>query len=385
LVFNPGFGVLGGGERYAFALGEVIGESHEVVYATNRRVPDQTELLRFGLPQVPISSLDLDDLPVASAEYDLAVAVTSHPLPPLHAAHNLLVVQFPFSSLSTNPVSRWRTVRRLRRCDRVVYSRFAKRWIAERWAVDASVLAPPVVIPAADVPKKENLILSVGRFFPDAHCKRQDVLVEAFARLPDEVKRTWTLALVGGYRDSPENADFVRHVRGAASGMNVLVELNAPATRVFELRDRARFYWHATGFGRRADEPERAEHFGLSTLEAMSHGAIPLVFADGGQPEVVPLEVGVLWESIPELVDRTVGLMARPWEELDAVGLAARDASRTFSRERFDVEARRIIARCTSNRPLPRTARRAQAIATQEGRRVWSVVRDHRSRRGEGD
>ena len=50
----------------------------------------------------------------------------------------------------------------------------------------------------------------------------------------------------------------------------------------------AAVYWHATGLDEDIDDdPVRAEHFGITTVEAMSAGAVPVVIAAGGQPEIV--------------------------------------------------------------------------------------------------
>ena len=52
------------------------------------------------------------------------------------------------------------------------------------------------------------------------------------------------------------------------------------------------------------------EHFGISTVEAMSAGVVPLVFAGGGQLEIVSDGVnGVLWNTPDELIAKTFELI----------------------------------------------------------------------------
>ena len=375
LIFNPYLGVLGGGERYTFALGQVIAETYDVTYATQHgQIPQPEAMRRLGFPDVTISPLAEHDLSRTSLAYDLAVAIGIKPPPPLWAAKNLFIIQFPFEPLQKTPFARRRTQCHLRRYERLVYSEFARRWVLERWGVDADVLAPAADIPSGDVPRKENLILSVGRFFADKHCKRQDALVDAFARLPDELQRKWHLVLVGGFSGLPQDAAFVERVRRAANGLNVSIELNASAARLAALQERARFFWHATGFGRPSDAPELAEHFGLSTIEAMGHGAIPLVFADGGQIEVVTPAVGVLWTSIEQLVDETVLLMGSAPSDLDQRARAAHLASQSFSVKRFNEAARRIVRRSEAERQLKLTTRRALAAVTAGNSRFVSAT-----------
>ena len=122
-------------------------------------------------------------------------------------------------------------------------------------------------------------------------------------------------------------------------------EVNATPEELARLQDGARLFWHASGYERPPDEPEQAEHFGMSTAEAMRHGAIPLVYADGGQLEIVTNDVGRLWRSIAELVAATSELTAKSPSELDAMAEVARLVGKRFGLERFEDEARGVLER----------------------------------------
>src|SRR5207247_4766844 len=69
------------------------------------------------------------------------------------------------------------------------------------------------------------------------------------------------------------------------------------------LYEESSLYWHATGFGTDSElEPEKQEHFGITTCEAMSMGCVPVVIRRGGQPEIVEHgRSGYLWNSEDEL------------------------------------------------------------------------------------
>ena len=71
-----------------------------------------------------------------------------------------------------------------------------------------------------------------------------------------------------------------------------------------ELLATSSLFWHATGYGEQARRhPERLEHFGITTPEAMLCGAVPLVVPAGGQVEIVTDGVnGRHWRTVPELV-----------------------------------------------------------------------------------
>ena len=78
-----------------------------------------------------------------------------------------------------------------------------------------------------------------------------------------------------------------------------------------ELYSKAKIYWHAAGSGEDLHVyPERAEHFGITTLEAMASGCVPMVFPAGGQVEIVEdNKDGVYWQTSDELAEKTIKLI----------------------------------------------------------------------------
>jgi glycosyltransferase involved in cell wall biosynthesis len=76
----------------------------------------------------------------------------------------------------------------------------------------------------------------------------------------------------------------------------------------------ASIYWHATGYGCDHDrEPSKLEHFGMSIVEAMSAGAVPLAYNGGGPREIITSGVnGFLWSDPDELVAHTRRLLDDP-------------------------------------------------------------------------
>ena len=92
------------------------------------------------------------------------------------------------------------------------------------------------------------------------------------------------------------------------------MHLNATGAEVRDLYSRAALFWHATGLGEDEEtHPERLEHFGISTVEAMSAGAVPVVIGRAGQLELFEDGIaGYHWQTLDELVARTGQLMADP-------------------------------------------------------------------------
>ena len=237
-------------------------------------------------------------------------------------------------------------------------SDYTSEWIRRRWSADAVTHYPPVDLRAPSA-NKENRILSVGRFFSEdnnGHCKQQLRLVRAFKKMLDCGLVGWRLVLVGGVDRAFR--DYALAVRREAAGLPVDVLLNADFATLNEELARASIYWHATGFGVDLDRfPERAEHFGIAPVEAMSTGAIPILYAAGGPREVVREGVeGFLFSAEDELIAKTLSVMNMAESERGAFRTAAINRAQDFSGERFASELLRhvedILEIDTSTRPV---------------------------------
>jgi glycosyltransferase involved in cell wall biosynthesis len=244
-------------------------------------------------------------------------------------------VQFPFVNLAKKLTARFRQELALwsySGC--IVYSDFVKQWLRTRWHRDATVLAPQIQLGAFDPRSKQSLILSVGRFFASGHSKRQDILIAAYKLLPKTLRDSWRLVLAGGFLGDENALAYLKQLQRDAAGHNITFELNVPQPRILELYTHASLFWHATGFGRQACEPEKAEHFGMTTVEAMSFGAVPMVYPDGGQLEIVSAKVGVFWRTPGELATLTERLIHSP-ERLASLARAAAEESKVYGPANF--------------------------------------------------
>lgn len=165
-------------------------------------------------------------------------------------------------------------------------SRFTRHWIDRWWQADSELLYPPVTMQPAGA--KQPVILNVGRFFPadGGHSKKQLELVRAFRALCDQGVRGWTLHLVGGCAADGEG--YVADVRELSRGYPIETHVNVPGDELQRLYGAASIYWHASGLGENPQRrPDRLEHFGITTVEAMSAGAVPVVIGLAGQLETV--------------------------------------------------------------------------------------------------
>jgi glycosyltransferase involved in cell wall biosynthesis len=226
----------------------------------------------------------------------------------------------------------------------VANSEFTRHWIAEWWDIDSEVLYPPVtMIPPGG---KEPTILNVGRFFPadGGHSKKQLALVEAFRTLCDAGVRGWALHLVGGC--AADGEPYLEQVRDRARGYPVEIHANVPGEQLAQLYRSASIYWHASGHGENAERrPDRLEHFGITTVEAMSAGAVPVVIGLAGQLETVRHGVdGFHFRTLDGLADMTRLLIDDDRLRAD-MSRSAIARARAFSMEAFDDRLSAVVER----------------------------------------
>jgi glycosyltransferase involved in cell wall biosynthesis len=224
-------------------------------------------------------------------------------------------------------------------------SEFTGDWVRRLWGLEAVVLYPPVETGARiHLDRKTRTILAVGRFFPADHNKKHDVLIEMFARLVREGLSGWELHLVGGRTRVPGTDAYIRRLEELAAGLPVVFHVDASRERLRGLLETAAIFWHATGYGEDiAAYPYKLEHFGMSTVEAMGNGCVPVVHACGGQPEIIEQgRSGFLWSSLEEFHDLTLRLV-EDRELREELARRAFERSRAFGRERFRSSAADLL------------------------------------------
>jgi glycosyltransferase involved in cell wall biosynthesis len=221
-------------------------------------------------------------------------------------------------------------------------SDYTQEWTRRWWQRDSVVITPPVRLRSPG--PKEQLIVSVGRFFGEqsGHSKRQLEMVQAFRTLIERGATGWRLVLIGGC--SGADREYAMKVREAAEGLPVELRLSAPGAVLDAHLASASIYWHAAGYGADLQQnPERAEHFGIAPVEAMSAGAVPVVFDAAGPASVVRHGVdGLKYHTLDELVDLTLRLIAdEPYRA--QLAEAARVRAEEYDLAHFDTKVRALV------------------------------------------
>lgn len=370
-VYDLYWSTLGGGEQVDGSIAQVLARDHDVtllgpqvpdVGATKRRLG--VDLSACGYERV----VDDGEASDASADFDVFVngtylskAINRAPVGyyyvhfpgevPTRADHlrsRMGVVGVKALSLAPRLPQRLTEVQAAfdRRVTRVEFvpsytrylanSQFTASWVERLWGRPSDVLYPPVR-PSVQPGEKSPLILVLGRFFDPSfgHSKKQHELLATFrdlhrsGRLPG-----WRMAIVGGC--DAANRDYALAVKRGARGLPVEVHVNAPGSVVEQLLGEATLYWHGAGLGEDAERhPERFEHFGISVVEAMAAGAVPLVFGAAGPGEIVQDGAnGAHWATLDELGTLTRTLAADP-ERVAELSRAAVRRAADFSATAF--------------------------------------------------
>lgn len=231
-------------------------------------------------------------------------------------------------------------------------SGYTQDWVERWWGPQGggerppvSILPPPVTMqPGSAADAKDRIILNVGRFFDaeQGHSKKQLELVKAFEQAVDRGLDGWELHLVGGC--GGEDRAYLERVRHAALHLPVHLHVNATGAELRQLYSRAGVYWHASGLGEDPQRhPDRFEHFGITTVEAMSSGAVPIVIGEAGQREVVEHgRSGYHFHTIDQLVDLT-RLVTDDDVLRRRLAEAAHTRARAYSMEAFGDHLRGLV------------------------------------------
>jgi glycosyltransferase involved in cell wall biosynthesis len=221
-------------------------------------------------------------------------------------------------------------------------SLYTARWIEKRWNLrpHKHIYPPADMEPAAFPLEKENIILSVSRFDIGGN-KQQLEMIRVFQKLAQNRPRElagWKLVLVGG--SPPDNSYLERikdHLRQTPAG-GIELRVNIAASELRFAFQRAKLFWHFCGLGQ--SDPAKVEHFGMTVVEAMQNGCVPVVFRGGGQTEIVEDGTsGFLFSSENELIEKTLGLLENP-ARLEEMSGRAHKRGKKFSREVFSASVR---------------------------------------------
>jgi glycosyltransferase involved in cell wall biosynthesis len=300
-IYNPYLDTLGGGERYTSVFAEVLVKNGYAV-DIQWKDPEIKEVLanRFGVSLKGVNFVK--DIKRGDG-YDLCFWVSDGSIPLLHSRKNILHFQVPFHDVAGKSLLNRMKLFRINKI--VCNSFFTKRIIDKEYGVESVVIYPPVDTLGIKPKRKENLILFVGRFSQILQNKGQGILIEAFKKIYDNGLKDWRLILAGGVEIGV--GDYLNKLRKKATNYPIEIIESPDYKTLKDLYGKAKIFWSASGY--RVDEdknPEKVEHFGITVVEAMAGGAVPLIYEAGGHKEIITDGVnGYLWHNVHELIKKT--------------------------------------------------------------------------------
>ncbi|MCP1715131.1 glycosyltransferase involved in cell wall biosynthesis [Methanocalculus alkaliphilus] len=303
-IFHDYFGAIGGGERVAITLANILkADIITTVPDAACRLDKNVHIRSLGSPiTIPplkqlsttwkFASADFSD------EYDFFIftGMWSHYAARFNSP-NIWYCYSPersFYDLYTNFLSRqnclsrqafrlWTTIHRrfdqrsVREVDQIVtISENVRKRIQQYYHRDAQVIYPPVDTSRYHCKEYGDFWLSVNRFYPE---KRIDLQIEAFRSLPDK-----RIIIVGGYSEGDRHAGMYAEKLMKDLPPNVEILGEVTEEKLLDLYGRCR------GLVCTALD----EDFGLTPVEAMASGKPVVAVNEGGFRETVTPETGVL-------------------------------------------------------------------------------------------
>ncbi|MEK7570651.1 MAG: glycosyltransferase family 4 protein [Patescibacteria group bacterium] len=348
-IYDPYLDDLGGGEKYMMTIAECLSHQHDVDIFWDNASDLIAVATRFSLdvstikivPNVFAQTIPLWKRLLVTRKYDVIIFLSDGSIPLVLSKKLLVHIQQPLQSADQSSIKR-------KRITKIFYnSLFTRKYNQKLFThIPSMVLYPPVVIKSVPV-SKENIILHVGRFRVNSEWegdyKKQFVMVESFKKMIDTGVTGWKFVLAVSLR--AEDAEQFARLRHNAKGYPIEFLIDVPNDALWKTYNKAKIYWHASGYGEDLSaHPDYAEHFGISTVEAMGAGVVPIVINAGGQTEIVENgKDGLLWNTLEELVSKTKKLMhdQKLWQQLS---LNAREKAQKFTKEQFCRDVQKLVS-----------------------------------------
>ena len=321
-LYDPYLDTLGGGEKHILSILKVLeDEGYEINIFWDKNLQNQIEnrfrlqfvnKLKF-LPNIFTSSVftKLKEL----RKFDMFFYVTDGSYFFSSAKKNFVFCMVPSKNLfQMSLFNKLKTFN----YNFIANSFFTQNWL-KKLGINSKVVYPYINKEFIDLKvedlKKENIILSIGRFYSHLHSKKQSILINLFNKLRqiNPLIKNFKLIIAGGLKE--EDKSYFSQLQSTIKNTpDITLKTNLPYDKLLELYKRSLIYIHMTGYG--VDEvknPEQVEHLGIAPLEAMISGCLTFAYNAGGPKEIITDgKNGFLFNTQEELAKKMSSIVSNP-------------------------------------------------------------------------
>jgi len=362
-LYDRAMHFIGGGQKYGLTIAETIKKIGDITLISNKPVtiPQLENWYNLKLKgcklkiiQLPINREDTEinpSLALGAARnpfekvedeilnYDLFINANMVPSVNALALKNIFLCHFPDTDRSNYFYPQ--------KYDYLISnSKYTDGWIQKKWDLKSNLMVyPPIDMEYKGKTNKEDIILSVSRFELKGS-KKQLEMAKIFCSLYKKHPKTlkgWKLVLCGG---TFEKNTYLTQVKNyiKSCGCPIKVVTNISNEELKKLYAKSKIFWHACGLNENSGKnPVLIEHFGMTTVEAMQNGCVPVVIDGGGQKEIIENEInGFRFRNEREMKKQTIRLI-KDGKMMSQLSLAAEKSSEIYSKEKFQKTFRELI------------------------------------------
>jgi glycosyltransferase involved in cell wall biosynthesis len=358
-IFDHTGHIIGGGQKYGFTVAYALQDTFDITLIVNQELSHQQILDWYNLDlskckikvvRIPFfdqfDSVQLDPGKVTkrmenpfhiisreSGNYDFFINNSMNEMVYPMANLSYLICHFP----ERRPKSYFYADQ----YTGVIFnSKYTAHWISKKWKFSPHKhIYPPVdmeiTMEGKKIPK-ECIILSVARFEAGGS-KKQLEMVRVFNKLNrkfSKILKGWRLFLVGGSPDENPYLQDIKDLLKKGGHENIELKVNISDEELKSIYKRSKIFWHLCGLEQK--DPALVEHFGMTIVESMQNGLVPIVFDGGGQREIVEQDKnGYRINSSAMLIKETMHLINNPqvWQKMSKNAL---ERGKVFSRSNFE-------------------------------------------------
>lgn len=339
-IYNPYLDTLGGGERYTLSFAKVLAEEgFSVDFEWKDKQIKEKIKSRFGI-KLDEKINFIDDIK-RGEDYDVCFWVSDGSIPTLRAKTNFLHFQVPFKDVNGKTLLNKMKLFRVKKI--ICNSYFTKAAIDKEYGVDGLVIYPPVDITSFKPKRKEKVISYIGRFSNLVQSKGHNILIDTFKNLVKEKGfEDYELILAGGVEIGVGN--YLNKLKKISKNYNIEFVESPNFNKLREIYGKSKFFWSAAGYGvNEKNNPEKVEHFGITLIESMAAGAVPIVFNAGGYKEIIANgKNGYLWDNKKELINITKNIIKTAGIYKD-ISTKAKESVIKYDYEKFKKEIKHIV------------------------------------------